>query len=131
MTLHPIVYSERALLFKLIGTCAKPSPRILYSQNSNLQSHLRSPKRYTPYVRRTSLRYVSILFFIHLHIKKSGLGYGFYSSGQEAQDFKNWEILEISVLFKNFINFLFFKNLGLPGQKNLLKFLTFIKFSEF
>ena len=43
---------------------------------------------YTGYVRRTSLRYVSILFFIHLYLKiNKDWVMVLDSSGQEAQDF--------------------------------------------
>ena len=42
-------------------------------------------------MRRTSLRYVSILFFIHLYIKvNKDWVMVLDSSGQEAQDFKDF-----------------------------------------
>ena len=66
---------------------------------------------YNPYVRRTSLRYVSILFFIQLYIKMNkDWVMVLDSSGQDAQDFKN---------FNNFKN--------LRPFKKLFKFLRFLK----
>ena len=61
------------------------------------------PVQYLYYVRRTSLRYVSILFFIHLYIKiDKDWVMVLDSSDQEAQDFKS---------YKNFKNLRPFKKL--------------------
>ena len=69
-----------------------------FSVLTGVQQGLRG---YNPYVRRTSLRYVSILFFIHLYIKiNKDWVMVLDSSGQDAQDFKKSKNFQKSPSFK-------------------------------